>query len=124
MKDDAAITNSRSLSVITFVVGMWLIVSAYVLADVSAQARWEQTIAGLVVAVLAAVQYYAPVARWASWTSAAVALWLIVAPFVSGYDLAVAFWNEIVTGVVVGTLALWNAGLNDTGLYTHHGHAI
>lgn len=123
MRDDANVTNSRTLSVINFVLGVWLIISPYILSYATTQSRWEQTVAGVIIAVLAAVHYFIPEARWASWINALVALWLIIAPFATGYQGAEAYWNEIITGIVVGALALWNAGLSPTGLHTTHGQA-
>ena len=123
MRDDALTMNSRTLSVINFILGVWLVVSPYILSYGTLQARWEQTVAGIIIAVMAAIHYYMPEARWASWVNAVVALWLIIAPFITGYQEAVSFWNEIIVAVVVGALALWNAGLSATSMHTR-GHTV
>lgn len=121
-RDEALFNNSRTLSIVNFILGLWLIVSPYILNYGTAQARWEQTVGGVIIAIMAAIRYYIPEARWSSWVNALVALWLVIAPFVSGYQTGVAYWNEIISGILVGAVALWNAGLSPTGLSTR-GHA-
>ncbi len=123
MRDDAIISNSRTLSIINFILGVWLIISPYLLQYTAVQARWEQTAAGVIIAILAAVHYYMPEMRWTSWVNAVVALWLIIAPFVTGYTNMAAYWNEIISGVVIGALSIWSGSLSTTGLRSH-GHAV
>lgn len=120
MDDSAVTTTSRTLSVFNFILGVWLIVSPYILGYVTAQARWEQTIAGIIVAVLAAVRYFAPQLRWTSWVNLIVGAWMIIAPFATGYQVSAAYWNEVIFGVLIGLAALWNANLGVSTLY--HGH--
>ncbi len=36
-------------------------------------------------------------------------IWLILAPFILGYSLQVATWNDIVVGLVVGAFALMHS---------------
>jgi hypothetical protein len=119
--DQANATTSRSLSAINFLVGLWLAVSPYVLHYATSQAKWQQTVIGALIAIFAAVRFFAPQERWASWLNVIGAAWLVIAPYVTGYRSSAAYWNEVVFGIVVLVLALWNAGL-DTMDVRRHGH--
>ena len=46
--------------------------------------------------------------KWFSWTSLFLGLWLIVSPFILGYwEVSSALWSQIISGVLVGLIALW-----------------
>lgn len=73
---------------------------------------------GFIIAILAAVRignaYRLPgfqrSTMWLSWINVLIGLWLIIAPFVLGYNgLTAAFWNSIVVGVIVAAFGAWSA---------------
>ena len=113
--------TSQSLSILNILFGAWLIVSPYILGYTATQAKWQQTIAGIVVLILAGVRYFAPQVQWMSWVNALVGIWMIIAPFTTGYQATVAFWNEVIFGILVAITGLWNANLHAAPLHHHHG---
>lgn len=124
MEDNGqAITTSRTLSVLNFIFGAWLIVSPYILGYVTAQARWEQTVAGIIVAIMAAIHYFAPRQVWTAWVNLIVGAWMVIAPFATGYQASVAFWNEIIFGILIGLAALGNLGVQPSTSY-HRPHPM
>jgi SPW repeat len=89
-------------------------------------ALWNDVLVGIVVAVLAVARLARPLMNPSlSWTNALFGLWLVVAPFVLGYGVAVeaealatagavggaqaAMWNDIIVGVIVLVLGAWSA---------------
>lgn len=113
--DSTTKNTSQTLSVLVFLFGIWLIISPYILNYVASQAIWQQTIAGIVVAILAAVRLAMPRQIWASWVNAVVGAWMIIAPFVTGYQTSAEHWNSVVFGILVLIAALWNASLSPAG---------
>lgn len=109
----------RTMSIINFLVGIWLIISPYILGYVTAQAMWEQTVAGVIVVILTAVRMMSPRQVWTSWVNAIIGAWLIIAPYVTGYQATSAFWNEVIFGIILAVVALSNAATRSTS-QTHH----
>lgn len=93
---------------INFLLGLWLIVSPWVLGyTADTWPAWNSYVVGAVIAILAAISLTAH-QKWEHWATLAVAAWLIVSPWVLDYTaLQTVFWNHIITGVIVGALALW-----------------
>lgn len=109
--------QTRTLSGINFLLGAWLILSPFILGYTSPAARWTQTTFGVFILLLAGLRFFMPKLEWASWFTGLCGLWLIVAPFLLHYELSTAYWNEVITGIIISTLAFWNL---DT--YTEHHH--
>lgn len=120
-QDIQAKTTAQTISVLNALIGIWFIVSPYILSYATMQARWEQTIAGIIVTIAGIVRFFAPQLRWVSWITVAVAVWMIVAPFATGYEATIAFWNEIVFGILLCVLALWNTTIQPTAIQ-HRDH--
>lgn len=116
-----SVTTSKSLSILNMIFGIWLIISPYILTYSTAQAKWQQTVAGVIVLVLAGVRYFVPRASWASWINAIVGAWMIIAPFATNYNDTAAYWNEVIFGIGVLLVALWNASLHPIDIH-HSGH--
>jgi hypothetical protein len=102
----------KSMSIVNFILGAWLIVSPYIFGYATGQARWNQTVMGIIIVVLAIWRYTAVDAAWASWVNALVSLWLIIAPFALGYQLAAAYWNEIIVAIITLVVAGTNANMH------------
>lgn len=119
--------QAKVASSLDLLAGLWLIISPFVLGyfdlgraakTVEAQATSNDLIVGFAIAVIAAIrlanayrfgEYELPT-MWLSWISALLGLWLIVSPFILGFtDLTVAFWNNIILGIIVAVLGVWNA---------------
>jgi hypothetical protein len=115
----------QSLSGINVILGIWLIITPYIFSYTTGAAKWNQTILGIVVLVLAALRLTAMRRQWISFLNGLAAIWLVIAPFILTYDRSVAYWNEVIVGIIVGVLAFWNSGISlhtTTGRH-HHGTA-
>jgi hypothetical protein len=115
-------TTSQSLSILNMVFGAWLVVSPYLLGYSTSQAKWQQTFAGLVVLILAGLRFMATQWQWLSWLNAFVGIWMIIAPFTTGYQSTVAFWNEVILGILVALSGLWNASIHTPLPIQRHQH--
>lgn len=106
------------VNALTFLAGLWLVLSPYVLDHQSTgtgfNGYWNDALAGTTLIVLGGTALVDPAAgrvsgRW----RLPLGGWLVVAPFVLGYDLGrpapQATASDIVTGVVV--VGLWLAGV-------------
>lgn len=91
------------------VLGIWLVLSPWILGYMAAPvASWNAYVVGVVIAV-AAVAALVAFHEWEEWVNAALAVWLIISPWVLGFAVVTAaVWNQIVVGVLVGALALWS----------------
>ena len=106
--------SNTGASGINILIGIWLIISTFVLVAFSnlAYARWNNVIVGILVAIfgLVRVSTRAP-ASW-SWSNVVLGIWLILSPFVLGFShVAVAMWHNVIAGVVVDILA-WARALS------------
>lgn len=117
-RDDSR--QTKILSGVNFLLGAWLVLSPIILNYNSAAARWTQMTFGAFILILAGLRFLVPKLEWASWFVGLCGLWLIIAPFLMNYPISVAYWNEVITGIIISTLAFWNL---DT--YTqHHRHPV
>lgn len=105
--------NVRTASGLDILAGLWLIVAPFLLQfDFSTTALWNHLLVGAGVAILAASREFGEGYRHAtpSWVNAILGLWLLIAPMALNYaDVTDAFWNSIIMGLIVTTLALWSA---------------
>ncbi|HLD21871.1 MAG TPA: SPW repeat protein [Patescibacteria group bacterium] len=104
----------RTLSGIDAVLGVWLILSPFLLTYYSiTNAAWNDIIFGVAVAIFASMRTRKEGYRitWPSWVNVVIGLWLIISPFVLGYSLLsnVALWNNIIVGILVVILATSSA---------------
>lgn len=111
----------QSMSIINLILGAWLIVSPWFL-NYSTAAIWNQEILGIIVAVFSLVRLFAPSQQWASFINGLAGIWLIIGPFIIGFNHAVAYWNSIIVGIIVAWIAFSNAAIR-TGHRVHHGPA-
>lgn len=114
----------RTMSGLNFLFGLWLIISPYLLSYNTAQAKWEQTVAGIVVAILAAVRYFAPSQVWTSWVNALIGIWMIIAPFATGYNSTAAYWNEVIFGILIAIVGISNGMTRGVGHTTGHHYGV
>lgn len=114
---------------LNLIAGIWLLISPYMLGyfdmgrsggSAAASATAIDLIVGFVIVWAAAIRYIAAYRigveviptqmNWLSWVNAILGLLLIASPFLLQFtDLTVAFWNNIIVGIVVAVLAGWNA---------------
>lgn len=105
----------RTASGINAILGAWLIVAAFVVAE-SQSAYWNDLVVGILVLILAATRLSKPTAgtKPASWTNAGIGVWLIAAPFVLGYVADGERWNDIIVGILLLAFGAWSASLPRT----------
>lgn len=99
-----------------FVLGLWLVVSPWVLAytttTTAAQNAW---VVGAVIAIAALAALLA-FHQWEEWVNVALAAWLFVSPWILGFSgQATIFWNQVIVGLLVGGLAIWAALTTEEG---------
>ncbi|HET9850144.1 MAG TPA: SPW repeat protein [Candidatus Saccharimonadales bacterium] len=110
MQDGIEARDIRSMAGINFLLGIWLIISPWILSYNTGGAKWNQFAFGIVILVLSGLRYIFPRALGASWLVALAGIWMIIAPFIIGYNSTAAYWNEVIVGIVVTILALSNMG--------------
>jgi len=88
--------------------GLWLIVSPWVLSYASkATPAWNAHAVGIIIAV-AALAALAAFQEWEEWVNVTLGAWLVVSPYLLGFStLAAAFWNQLIVGLLVALLAAW-----------------
>ncbi|MBI4185391.1 MAG: SPW repeat protein [Proteobacteria bacterium] len=91
---------------LNLLLGIWLILSPWVLAYATVQyAAWNAYAVGVVIAV-AAVAALVAFHEWEEWVNLLFGVWLIVSPWLLKFDtVTAALWNQIAVGLVVGILA-------------------
>ena len=101
---------SQWTDVANLILGVWLAISPMVLgytADTAPAAN--ACIVGIIIIVSAGAALIS-FHEWEEWVNVAFAAWLIASPFLLDYAVhTTALWNQIVTGVLVGVLALGSA---------------
>lgn len=88
---------------INIVAGIWLVIAPVFFCDPSQPLiRWNDTIVGLLLIVLATLRYVHPLHRfWMSWFNASLGLWLTASPFILQCQHIAAQVNDTTLGFVV-----------------------
>jgi len=118
--DETEEAGIRSIGVLNLLLGIWLIVTPFWFNYTTGAARWNQVIIGIVVVVLSGLRALLPSQRWLSNLVGLAGLWAIVAPFILNYNMAGAYWNEVIVGIIVALLAFYNSSLPSIEHRTHH----
>ena len=95
-------------SAINILIGIWLILSPFVVtAFVGLQnARWNNVIVGILVAIFGLVRLSNYSKTGWSWCNFVLGIWLIISPFALAFSsVTVAVWHNVIVGIVVGLLA-------------------
>ncbi|WP_456411926.1 SPW repeat protein [Oceanithermus sp.] len=92
---------------VNLVLGLWLVVSSWILSFTSnAAALGNALIVGAIFVALSLLALADAKPR-EEWSELVVAVWLLISPWVLGYSaLAAPTWNAVIVAVVVGALAL------------------
>jgi|SRR5579884_157973 hypothetical protein len=98
--------NRHGSSWLNTLLGIWVLLSPFVLQLKSPKAIWGNLIAGALVAGLSLVRWSLDQTGW-SWLTLIVAIWLVISPFVFVLSGA-ALLNNVIAGIVVAALALTN----------------
>jgi hypothetical protein len=105
---------------ISLVAGLWLMVSAFVMA---VGIMSNEFAIGLLVALLALVELSASEsAGWLGWVNSVLGLWLMIAPlFFVGMAVG-ATWNSVILGLIILVSSLWGVTSSTTMGSGHMGH--
>ncbi len=108
MTDIAKKINDQWQDCANLVLGIWLLISPWLLGYAAeAKPAWNAHTVGVIIAVAAAAALVA-FQKWEEWVNVGLAAWLIVSPYLLGYDsLQAALWNQLIVGVLVGLLGIW-----------------
>jgi hypothetical protein len=107
MNEQQVETPARSRngsSWLNVLLGVWVIISPFVLAIHSPRGMWNNIIIGAVISILALI-------RWGtrqpglSWLNLILAIWLVVSPFVL-FLAGAAMWNNVILGIIIAAAAL------------------
>jgi SPW repeat-containing protein len=107
MASDRSEAPAAWASWLNAILGVWLIISPWVVGYAGhSAALWNTLITGIVI-LLVALAASRTADSSPSWLNVALGVWLIVSPWVLGYSLLeAATANDVVLGVIVGMLAL------------------
>jgi hypothetical protein len=98
------------MSGLNFLAAGWLVISPFIL-NYNHTAMANQLFFGLVILAISAMAHLNSSAESISWMSGICALWLIVAPVLLNYPHAAAYWNEVVTGIIVAGISFWDVNI-------------
>jgi SPW repeat len=91
---------------VNILLGIWVIVSPFVLAFHSSKAVWSNVIAGAIVGILAIIRWGVHQTGW-SWLNLILGIWLVISPFVL-FLRGPAMWNNVILGIIIAAFALTN----------------
>jgi len=91
---------------VNILLGIWVIVSPFVLTFHFPKAIWNNVVVGALVGVLAIIRWSVHQPGW-SWLNLILGMWLVISPFVLVLSGPV-MWNNAILGIVIAALALTN----------------
>jgi hypothetical protein len=98
--------NSLGANWVNVALGIWVIISPFVLGFAHLQAvMWNDVAVGIAVALFALSR--SPNHRGGEPLNVVLGVWLILSAFVFGVAAAVPFWNSIILGIVIALAALF-----------------
>ncbi len=89
------------------VLGVWLILSPWLLGfSGTPAAMWNAVLVGVVVGLMA-LMHLRGGPMWEEWVSVVLGVWLLLSPWILGFSgMGNAMWNAVIVGLLVGALAL------------------
>jgi SPW repeat-containing protein len=102
-------TNAKLCDVANLILGSVLFISPWIFAFASGAQSQNAYISGIVIAVLA-IAALAAFATWEEWLNLIAGLWVIVSPWVLGFQGTTAMTVHVIVGILVALLAaieLW-----------------
>lgn len=101
---------------ISIAAGIWLAVAPVFFCYAQPIIRWNDTIAGLLLLVLAVLRYVHPLHRfWLSWLTAFIGLWLTSSPWLLGCHHVTAQVNDTTLGFVAFVAGAVSASVRSGG---------
>lgn len=96
---------------VNLALGLWLIASAWALGFTGVSAAFWNAMAAGAVIVVTAITALTRFHEWEEWADAALGVWLILSPWILGFNEAIpaaATWNFVVVGALTILLAVWS----------------
>ena len=113
MKEEMEMNGSYGSEVrsswINILLGIWVLISPFVLTLALPRAIWNNVATGIVVGILAIIRLNAPRQPGWSWINVILGIWLIISPFVLGFAVGDGLWNNVILGIIIAAFALGNA---------------
>lgn len=107
---NGSVSQVKKASGLNLLLGLWLVIAPFLLSYATSASRGNDITIGVIIALLAAFRLLGAYrAAWLSWLNALLGIWLIVAPFILGYDSSSALWNDVIVGLFIAFLGLWSA---------------
>jgi len=105
----------RSAAGLTLLIGLWYIISPWVLGAYNASPgnAWNNVVVGILIAVFAAARMNDRVGlAWAAWLDALLGAWAFFSPWIYGYTPNTArFVNSLCCGAAVFLLSMAAGGM-------------
>lgn len=110
MTSNGSVSQIKTASGFNLLLGLWLVIAPFLLRYATSTSIGNDITIGIIIALLAAFRLFGAYrAAWLSWLNALLGIWLIVAPFILGYDSSSALWNDIIVGLFIAFLGIWSA---------------
>lgn len=107
---NGSVSQVKKASGLNLLLGLWLVIAPFLLSYATSASRGNDITIGVIIALLATFRLLGAYrAAWLSWLNALLGIWLIVAPFILGYDSSRALWNDVIVGLFIAFLGLWSA---------------
>lgn len=107
---NGSVSQVKKASGLNLLLGLWLVIAPFLLSYATSASRGNDITIGVIIALLAAFRLLGAYrAAWLSWLNALLGIWLIVGPFILGYDSSSALWNDVIVGLFIAFLGLWSA---------------
>jgi hypothetical protein len=106
----AGSSQTSRVSWINIVLGIWVIISPFVVQFMHfPAAMWNNVIVGIVIAILAIIRTSVPRQTGWSWVNVILGIWMIISPFALGAMTTAVLWNNIILGIVIALIATGSA---------------
>ena len=99
-------SSRRGSGWVNIVLGIWVIVSPFVLGTHSPKGIWNNVVTGFVVGILAVLRLSMLQQGWSS-LNLILGIWLVISPFVL-FLSGVVMWSNVIVGILIAALALNN----------------
>lgn len=108
---DVRYSPGRKASMINFFVGLWVLLSPFVLGFAMFESLvWNNVIVGIAIMAIAASRAWGRRNPGLAWINFILGLWLIISAFVFDTQMnATVVWNQVISGAVVSIVAAMSA---------------
>ena len=91
---------------VNVLLGVWVIISPFVLGIESPKGIWNNVVIGVAICILAILRATMRQPGW-SWVNLFLGIWLVISPFVLVLGSTV-MWHNVILGIIVAAFALTN----------------